>query len=45
VEFEQLANTEALCAALYQCWDFRNEGCYKIRDQAGCGIICWLLYL
>jgi len=26
MEFEQLADIEAVCAALHQCWNFRNEG-------------------
>jgi len=36
VEFEQLADTEAFCFALHQCWNFRNEGSYS---RIGCKII------
>jgi len=39
VEFEQLANTEAVCATLYQCWNFRNEGTCEIYDCTGCKVI------
>jgi len=47
MEFEQLAEAETVCAALYQCWNLRNEGNSQetcCHYSCCCEINGWILF-